>query len=379
MKKLKVLTIILSLIFFVAIRILIFRYIPIEGLDLSSPFIADLLGKGVTTPYLLIVLSDVVNLFLIWIIARKFLGNNYGFLAPVFYAISPWPAYLTIDGSIFIFVLTGTLLFYLGIMLMEEKRKFLGVSLASLGVGVMIYSNLSMFFVLPFLILGIYFGKLFTKKDCKFPITILIILMLPIVLLSLIHRNNLRGDIAKNISLFDGVGLINSVNTFRGEARNVGYPHLGILVENKITYLGRRVIFNALTALSPYTYFTQQFKLLGFSFTPPIFLGLLIPCLYGLVSLINKKHGNYHLLWLTLPFLIPAILREYFPDLTSLILILPTIIFISAWGMGELIRNRKLAFIVITVFLIFLQGVTSIYDITTREPIRYRETIQANK
>jgi len=379
MWKIRSLAIILGLMFFVILRLLIFRYVPFVDSGQTFPYIDDILGTNFVVPLWLIMFSDISNLILFWLIGRKVLGEKYGFLAPIFYAISPWPAYLTISGSIFVPVLMGMLLFYFGLTLAKDKRSLLGISLSTLGLVIAVYLNFSMLFVLPFLILGIYGSRFFAKKNIKILLTVLIFLFLPIIIFSIFRRNSLKQALTKNVSLFNEVGLINSVNTFRGEARRAGYSQLGILVENKITYFGRHVLFNTLTAFSPYTYFTQQFRLLSFSFTPPIFVGLLVPFLYGLVCMFKGKNKIYYLLFLTIPLLIPAVLREYFPDLNSLILILPAIIFVSAWGMGVLVRNKKMFFITITVFLIFLQGLTTLYDITTREPVRYQETIQANK
>ena len=368
-----------GLFFFGILRLFILRYIPIRGLYLGSPFLADLLGKGFLIPLWLIILSDVLNLVLLLIVGEKILGKNYGFLAPVFYAISPWPAYLSLSGSIYIFILFGVLLFYLGLTLIKEDQNFLGTAFILLGLGITVYSNSSMLFVLPFLLWGAYKSGQFTKKKSKAIITLLPLVLLPIIFFSALHQDSLRQIAAKDISLFDEVGLINSVNAFRGEVSSAGYPILGKLIENKITYLGRHVIFNTLTTFAPYTYFTQQFKLLGFSFTPPIFLGLLIPFLYAITLMFKIKVEKRYLFLLTLPLLAPTILRTYSPDLNSLVLILPTILFISSWGTEELIKNRKRLFVVIVIVLIFLQGSTTLFDISTREPIRYQNSVQPER
>jgi hypothetical protein len=377
MKKIKFITLFFGFSFFVAIRLFIYYFIPIQGLNLSSPFITDIIGKAWTIPYWTIVLSDIFNLLLLWLIGEKFFDKKIGFLLPFIYSISPWPAYLTINGSIFVFVVFGVLIFYHGLILMKEREDFWGVGLSLLGIGIMVYSSFTMLLVIPFFLWGFYKSGLFIKwKKIFYSVTVLF--LVPIVLLSILHRNSFKMVAIKEVSLFNEVGLINSVNTFRGEVSGAGYPYLGVLVENKITYLGRHVLFNALTALAPYTYFTPQFKLLDFSFTPPIFLGILIPFLYGLIRIFELKTKNYYLLLFTLPLLIPTIIRAYFPNLNSLILILPVIIFISAWGMSELVRHKKWLFVTVVAVLIFLQGLTTLYDIKTREPVRYQKTIQNN-
>ncbi len=378
MTKIKIIILALGFSFFTAIRLLIFYNIPIQEVNLSSPFITDLIGKAYSLPYWTIILSDVFNLILLWLIGEKLFDKKTGFLLPFIYAISPWPAYLAIGGSIYIFILFGVLLFYYGQVLMKARTSFSGVGLSLLGIVVMVYSSLSMLLVVPFFLWGIYKSE-FSIKDKKILFLTTAVILIPIIFLSILNRNSFKMVAIKEISLFNEVGLINSVNTFRGEVSEAGYSYLGLFIENKITYFGRHILFNTLTTFSPFTYFTQQFRLLGFSFSPPIFLGLLIPFLYGLVRMPIWKSGRSYLLMITLPLLIPTIIHTYSPDLNSLILILPVLIFISAWGVGELVRNKKWLFVVITAILIFLQGLTTLYDIKTREPIRYQKMVQTNQ
>lgn len=378
MRRIKIITLFFGLSFFVAIRLLIFYSIPIQGLGLSSPFVTDLIGKAWTIPYWLIVLSDIFNLLLLWLIGEKFFDRKIGFLLPLIYAISPWPAYLTINGSIFVFILFGVLLFYYGLVLMKDGKDLLGVTLSLLGLGIMVYSSLSMLPVIPFFLWGIYKKGLFARNG-KIFYYLAVLILFPVILLSVLNLNSFKMVTIKEVSLFNEVGLINSINTFRGEASAIGQPLAGKLVENKISYLGRHVLFNVLTVFAPHTYFTPQFKLLGFSFAPPVFLGILIPFLYGLIKIFESRTDKRYLLLFTLPLLTPTIIRVYSPNLNSLILILPAIIFVSAWGARELAQNKKRFFIIITVVLIFLQGLTTLYDIKTREPIRYQKTIQTNK
>lgn len=370
MRKIKLGLLILGLYFFIAIRLFIFFFVLIYGLNLS-----------LLLPVLfwLILFADVSNLILLWLVGKKILGENYGFLAFLFYAISPWPAYLAINSSIFIFVLFGILLFYFGLTLIKDGKISLGMGLGLLGLVITVYSNFSMLSVLPFLVFGVYKSGLLAKRVMRISFPALTLFLLPIALFLFFNKPFLKQVLTKNVSLFNEVGLINSINTFRGEVNETGRPYLGILIENKITYFSRHVLFNALTTLSPFTYFTPQFKLLGFSLTPPIFLGLIIPFLYGLAKMIGGGNKKHYLLLLTLPLLIPTILRAYSPDLNSLILILPAVTFVSAWGMGELMRRKKWFFVAIVFVLIFLQGLITLYDIKTREPIRYQKTIRVNQ
>lgn len=366
---------ILILSCFMTIRLFIFKFIPIHGINLSSPFFTDLISTAYTVPYWLVLLSDILNLLLLWLIGQILFGKRIGFLVPLFYAISPWPAYLAVGGSIYILILFGVTLLYSGLLLAKNGKDIWGIILSLSGIGVMVYSSLAMIFVLPFFLWGIYKSGLYANK-VKFFYLAAGLILLPLVFLSIFNINSLKMVSIKEVSLFNEVGLINSVNTFRGEIGSAGYPDMGVLVENKITYLGRHVLFNTLTVFSPFTYFTQQFKLLGFSFSPPILLGILIPFLYGLVGMFRSENRNYNLLFLTLPLLAPTIIHSYSPDLNSLILILPLIIFISAWGTAQLVKNKKWLFVAITSALILIQGLTTLYDIKTREPIRYQKTVE---
>ena len=175
--------------------------------------------------------------------------------------------------------------------------------------------------------------------------------------------------------VFSDIGLLNSVNEYRGETNQSVFDPIGKIIENKYIYFSEHILFNVLKQFTPSTYFSNQAHLLGFSFSPPIYLGFIIPFMFGLIKLIKffPKNRKYHLL----PFfflLLPSIFSKNSPDLSRLVLIAPIVFAIVASGIWELILNykrKKYAFLLLlTIFIVGIQFAITLVDIAIREPIR---------
>src|SRR3989344_4782012 len=179
-----------------------------------------------------IIVLGQVNLFLIFNILTKLVNYKVALLAGFLYGISPWTAYLEVSGSLYI--------------------------------------------VLLFILLIIYktFLKLLINKYMNIGLMFLVILFF-------LYKFN-------EVGIFSNIGLINSVNEFRGETSKTIFAPIGKLVENRYIYLGEHVLFNILKQFTPATYFSNQAKLLDFSFSPPIFLGFLLPFFFGINVLFKE-------------------------------------------------------------------------------------------
>jgi len=177
------------------------------------------------------------------------------------------------------------------------------------------------------------------------------------------------------ITIFTNPGLINSVNTFRGETNQTIFAPLGRVIENRYVYLSEHLLFNILRQFTPATYFTNQAQLLDFSFSPPIYLGFIIPFLFGLVKLVKSLAKNdVPKVIIVFLLILPSILSNNSPDLSRLIIVSPVIFFIISSGFYTFILNYKKRifkiFLFLTLFLVVLQVSTTFVDIATREPVR---------
>ena len=269
---------------------------------------------------LLVIFMGLANLILIFYIIQRLANYKIGLLTTLLYAISPWAAYLEVAASPYIILLTFLLVLYVGTQALNVSKKF------SLMLAIL-------------------------------------------VIVFFIYRLN-------QITIFSDVGLINAVNSFRGETNQTIFVPLSKVIENRYIYFSEHLLFNVLKQFTPATYFTIQVRLLGFSFASPIYVGLLIPFLFGLVKSIRSvpRSSITEVIAITALLMFPSILSKDSPDLSRLILISPVIFFVINSGISEFIINykRKLFrfLLFFTLFMVILQFVTTISDIAVRESVR---------
>ncbi len=266
-----------------------------------------------------ILFLGLINIVLLFIIVRKLSNNRVALLTALLYAISPWTAYLEIAASPYFILLAALLVLYL-------------------------FSQLFNWLKSIFLILAI--------------ITIVVVIV----------RFNL-------INIFSNVGLLNAVNSFRGETSMTIFAPLGKIIENRYLYFTEHLVFNVMKQFTPATYFTNQVWLLGFSFSPPIYLGFLIPFIYGfIISLSFLSKRNILSLLTFLFLLLPSILAKDSPDLSRLILIAPVIFVIISIGLNKFLLNYKNGIcrllLFLTIFMVVMQILITLTDIAIREPVR---------
>lgn len=258
------------------------------------------------------ILIGIGNTLLIWLIGKKLLDVRIATFSVFLYSISPWVAYLEAAGSLYILVLFFLLITFYG-MWQLENRKFL-------------------------------------------------IVVVVLIVAILLHR-----DFPKGNTLFSDIGIINAVNQFQGEMRQTDLRLIGRLFENRYIYFTQYLLFNLLKHFAPVTYFTSEYKLLNFSFSPPVPVGFLIPLLFGLTGWFRlwKKYGL--ITFLPLLLIIPSVLSKQSPSLSRLVIFAPVIIFTISYGFGGLQRTLK----VTTILLVIIQIIIVIFDIILREPIRF--------
>lgn len=275
--------------------------------------------QSLILPAWLMISFGLVNLIMLFSIIQKKANYKIGLFAALLYALSPWTAYLELTASFYIILLTILLFIY-------------------------------------------KMGQIFSINT-KYSLMLLIAVITIFVFMF------------NQIKIFSNVGLINAVNSFRGETNQTVFAPLGKVIENRYIYLSEHMLLNVLKQFTPATYFTNQAKLLGFSFAPPIYLGFIIPFLFGFLKLIKPlTKGDIFKIIMAFFLLVPSILSKNSPDLVRLIIISPVIFFIISSGLYNFLLDYKKGIfrflLFLTLFMVVLQFFTTISDIVIREPIR---------
>lgn len=332
--------------------------LPMIHLFKEPLFFSDLLNKPIILPYFISLFFAVSNLLLIWYIGRLKISNEAGVLAAFLYAISPWTVYTDVSGSIFTFLLFCILVLYTG------WNKITSL----IAVLVLIYSSI--------LTWPIVAGFIF-KDRRKIFFSSLVILLIPLIFIAKGNAAGFKNIVSNQVSIFSNVGILNAVNVFRGETLNTNFGFISKIVENRYTYFGENLVFNYTNHFVPITYFTPQYRLLEFSYNPPIFLGFIIPFFIGLYSLF--KDGKISLLAPTLFLIIPSVISRVSPSFERLILVAPFIFLVIAVGIIQMVKSKRLIIQMVLIgitALIALQTVIIILDISIRENIRLTEFLK---
>ncbi len=176
------------------------------------------------------------------------------------------------------------------------------------------------------------------------------------------------------IKIFSDPGLVNTVNRYQGAAGKEGYKNLARISENRYLFFAEYSALKYFTQLVPEAFFTPQYKLLGFSFSPPILLGFIIPFAYGLYKLLQKSNSR-KILFISTLLVIPSVLANDLVSLNRLVLFSPVIIFIISFGLIYLYGLKKSktakAFLLLTIILVIFQLIVTFSDIKTRERQRF--------
>lgn len=286
-------------------------------------FFADLSGKLVTIRDLPYIIFPILSVLLIWRIGKFFFKGNLSLIPPLIFLLSPWGWYLSFAHSIYIFYLFLTLSAVYGIILIKSQDVILGNVILSIAIFMAINSSSILFILIPLLILISTILKIISFNNIKASIIILVLFAyLPLFNLIRISPISFKSNLAKEVKIFSDPGLINSVNRYQGAATQVGLAPLARISENKYLFYSEYFALKYIDQLIPETFFTPQYKLLGFSFSPPIFLGFLIPFSYGLYKLLQKSRPAIIILALTI-LVIPSVLSGNLVSLNRLILFFP--------------------------------------------------------
>lgn len=340
----------------------------------EKPLFFDLIELNVKLPLWLAFFLGSINIFLIWIIAKKFFLGRLALIPVLVYCLSPWSFYLMAAQSFYTYLLMLTLITFLGILQIKSEKSMLGILLFVLGSILLLYSSLLLLLIYPIVITALIFIKFMTSKKISFSLFIIVLFCLPLFISMFRNQVGMRNIYHNQITLFADPGHINVVNAFQGESSKAGFNLLSKMAENKYIYLFKYSMLKAVKHIIPSTFFTSQEGLLKFSFTPPIYFGFLTPFLYGLYLTLKSSTLRAGLI-VSFVLLIPSFVSKQIIDLNRLVLFEPVIIFIIALGLVKITREKKdrifKLMLTLTIILVLTQFLVTIFDINFREYERF--------
>lgn len=334
---------------------------------------AELIQRNVYVNGLPLLLFSVLCPLLIWLIARNVLKKGEALVPPLIFLFSPWIWYLALADSFYIFLLFLTLLIAYGITLIKKGKPY-GSTLVILASLTAIYSSVIGLILIPITIIILLLSGMLNLNNFKTSIIFLILLTLPLFVLIDKNLAGFKSSFERDIKIFSDPGLLNSVNRYQGAAGQVGLRNLSRVSENKYLFYSEYLVFKYISQLTPDAFFSPQYKLLGFSFSPPVLLGFVIPFFYGLHLLLKKSQTRKIILVSTL-LVIPSVFAKDVVSLNRLILIFPTVVFVISFGLTYMykFRSSKVVriFMTLFLFLIVFQAIIMINDIRFREMRRF--------
>lgn len=351
----------------------VFRSIYPLYFSSQTLFFFDLLGFPVSLPIWLIYVFGCADIILIWLIGKLILNGKWRFLPAVILGFSPWFIYSVSAGSYYIYLLCLILSIGLSISLIKIGKQKFGSVLLIISSALLLYSSLIGLLIYILLLPGLILMKSVLLDKVKRSLAFGLIILLPLFFLMLKNPVGIKNIFHNQVSFLQDPGLLSSVNIFQGESRKAEFGLLSRFAENKYMYFLKYTILRSAETVMPTVFFTSEERLLGFSFSPPLYLGFLLPFLLGISSLLKSKTSRKYLL-LSLILIIPAFVSQRTVDLNRLILFEPIIIFIIVFGLEQLYEkrnylNRIIIFILLTIIL--FQFLVTLNDINLREYSRF--------
>lgn len=368
----KLVSIISILLIALSFRIFVINFLELPVNHIETPLFLTFLNKSINLPIYIFYIVGLINVLLTYFLAKSFFEERIGVLSSFFYAISPWAVYMELSGSIYTIYTLLILLICLSLIRIRREYNILWIGIKFICVLVLLYSNLIIGLIL-FLFSLLFLSDISDfKKYIRYFFIAAFLSLLPLLLIFIFKGSQLKSFFYNEVTIFSDPGFINSVNVYQGENKKAHINIPGKIIENKYTYGFEYVANNFLSNISLVTYFTNQSKILDFSFSPPIFIALLIPFSFGIFMLSKSVKTNKK--WILIGLLIlPSLLSQYSPNLSKLIIISPFVFTIIGYGLNYQLKYKQktakyLIFIVLTIFI--LQFFVTLEDITTREPLR---------
>lgn len=353
---------------------------PIHYLNQNLLFL-DLIHKNLFFSYPILFVVDALNIIIFWFLGRKFFKHPYSFLPALIYSVSPWGSYLAASGSNYIFYLFLVLINIYGLTLIKSNKIKIGGFLVVISFVFAIYCSTFLLMIFPLVYLCLIITNFISVKELRVYLFVVVLFVIPLVCLIFKNKLAVGNIIANEVGIFSDPGLINTVNSFRGEAMD---EHLGLLAklsENKYIFSVEYVFVKFVRHLVPSTFFTSEEKLLGFSFSPPLYLGFLIPFVFGVCEQLKKK-TNRTLLLISCLLIVPSLMVKAPVDLARLLIFVPVVIFFISLGfvrLFEKFKTRSFRYLLAVTFVFLVcQLVLTITDIRVRERVRFERYFGQN-
>ncbi len=326
-------------------------------------FLSELINHSLGVPWQIMPLFWLGNLIVIFLIGKQLFNRKLGLLSSLIYSITPYFAYLTVAGSFYLYLSFWFLLLYYALLKSKQGNLFKAVVVIS--VAIICFSSL--FGVV--LLTGVAFlnqSRIFLKS-----------LAVSIIILAVFCSLNFAAfkNIASNqITFLADPAVYHNVDIFQGESKAAGYKIVSRLVENKYLYISKYLLLKFLTNINPLIFFTAQEKMLGFSFTPPFYLGLLIPFFFGLYKLLQTKQIK-KLILLSVILTLPSFFGQSLIDLNRVVILAPVILFVIIFGLWEIYQIKsftiKKTILGLMMLMLIVQVLSMCFDIRMREYPRF--------
>lgn len=337
-------------------------------------FFSDLVNHPITISLWFGYLFGFMDMLLLYMIGKKIFHSGYAFIPALIFGISPWTAYLLAADSVYPFIVCWILLIGYGFLLLNLSKQIFGKVLIILGLVTCCYSSLYLIIVIPFFFIGAILLKIFSFNQIKPIIFTVTILLIPLGIFMVVNFEGVKNIFAQQVTIFTDPGVINSNNMFQGQAQKSGVGLFSKIAENKYEHFSRYSVLKILSNLTPSVYFTPQEKLLSFSFSPPIYLGFIIPFLYGLYQMLCSTVLRKYLVF-SLILIIPSVITKQQVDLNHLFIFIPVIILVISYGLINLYQKKRQGLFRIILYfifgMIFFQMALTVFDVSTLEYQRY--------
>lgn len=343
-------------------------------------FYADLLTKPLTIPLWLTFIFSNINVVILSILSQFIWNKRQGLILPLLYILNPWSVYLTSLNSFYIYLTSLILMMIFGLILVKSEYRKIGIIVLILGGVLLIYSSLIIFIISPLIITGVLILKLFNKNEIRNLSFWIILFSIPLFIA--IFKNPVGwANIYRNqVNIYSGSGHLSDINSFQGQAQAAGFKFFSKIAENKYVYFVKYTSLKIIKNLTPSTYFTPQEKLANFSFSPPIFLGFLLPFLYG-GYLLFKSSPTIKFFGVSLILIIPALLSKQFVDLNRLVIFSFVIFYVISYGLIKLYQSKNFSHritFLLAIVLVIIQFLVTLSDIYLREYPRFERTFSIN-
>lgn len=294
-----------------------------------------------------------------------------GLTAAFLLTISPWHLQYSRAGfevtELMFFCLSGTYFFFKSF----RNPKFLWLFAVSFGLTPWIYSTAKLFTPIILLFLFMFWFKelaRFPKKEIVKGILAFLVLGLPMVYVVFFSGGSQRFNY---ISIFSDPSMEGDIGfarlndaAFEGQNRNIILKISSRVIHNKYTYWGKKIMDNAYSAYSTNFLFNtgdlnRRHNIEGMG---ELFKVDALPLAIGIILFFafykNRKIKGFILFWALAGVIPSSLTRDGATHATRLILILPPLIFLIAYGLIKFVdllpRFWKVLFI--ALYCILLSG-----------------------